>query len=59
MELLNACSHHGYLLWKLAYYFYEGLTLHLKQLLESVCNGEYMKKKCGEKTMDYINYICG
>ena len=44
MELLNACPHHDYLVWKLADYFYEGLTLHFKQLLESVCNGEYMKK---------------
>ena len=41
-EAMNACPHHDYDTWKLADILYEGLTMNMKRLLESLCNGKFL-----------------
>ena len=41
--------------WKLADYFYKGLTLNMKQLLKSMCN-EQFSSKSGEEAMEFYTY---
>ena len=34
-------------------YFYEGLSLDYKRLVESMCNGSFLTKN-GDETLDYL-----
>ena len=52
-EAMNACPHHGYETWKLVEFFYEGLTMNMKQLLESLCNGQFLSKSRNEALVFY------
>ena len=36
--------------------FYEGMSLAMKQLLETMCGGDFMSK-IPEETMDFLNYV--
>ena len=42
MEAVNACLHHGFDTWMLVSYFYEGMSPAMKQLLETMCGGDFM-----------------
>ena len=42
MEVVNACTHHGFKDWEIANYFYEGLTITLKQLLDFMRNKKFL-----------------
>ena len=44
MEVLNAFPHHGFGTWLLVSYFYDGISLAMKQLLETMCGGEFLRK---------------
>ena len=44
MEALNACPHHGFDTWLLVNYFYDGISLAMKQLLETMCVGDFLSK---------------
>ena len=44
MDAVNACPHHGFEKLTLANFFYDGRTLSMKQLLESMCNGGFIHK---------------
>ena len=42
IDRVNACPHHGFETLTLANFFYDGLTLSMKQLLESMCNRGFL-----------------
>ncbi|KAL6347361.1 hypothetical protein AAG906_017100 [Vitis piasezkii] len=43
MEAINACPHHGFDTWLLVSYFYDDMSSSMKQLLETMCGGDFMK----------------
>ena len=44
MEAITACPHHGYENWDIVNYFYDGLTIDMKQLLKSMCSESFLHK---------------
>ncbi|KAL6342793.1 hypothetical protein AAG906_016628 [Vitis piasezkii] len=56
MEAINACPHHGFDTWLLVSYFYDGMSSSTKQLLETMCRGDFMSKN-PEEAMDFLNYV--
>ncbi|RVW15407.1 hypothetical protein CK203_082670 [Vitis vinifera] len=44
MEAINACPHHGFDTWLLVSYFYDGMSSSMKQLLETMCGGDFMRR---------------
>nr|CAN78529.1 hypothetical protein VITISV_043798 [Vitis vinifera] len=56
MEAINACPHHGFDTWLLASYFYGGMSSSMKQLLETMCGGDFMSKNL-EEAMDFLSYV--
>ncbi|RVW13748.1 hypothetical protein CK203_087218 [Vitis vinifera] len=56
MEAINACPHHGFDTWLLVSYFYDGMSSSMKQLLETMCGGDFMSKNPDE-TMDFLSYV--
>ena len=55
-DLLNACPHHGYEIWRVISIFYEGLTSPMRQFVEMMCNGEFMNKEADE-AWDYLEEL--
>ncbi|RVW60426.1 hypothetical protein CK203_112734 [Vitis vinifera] len=45
MEAINACPHHGFDTWLLVSYFYDDMSSSMKQLLETMCGGDFMSEK--------------
>ncbi|KAL6310864.1 hypothetical protein AAG906_027303 [Vitis piasezkii] len=56
MEAINACPHHGFDTWLLVSYFYDGMSSSMKQLLETMCGGDFMSKN-SEEAMDFLSYV--
>ena len=56
MEALNACPDHGFDTWLLVSYFYDGMSLAMKQLLETVRGRDFLSKNV-ENAMDFLNYL--
>ena len=56
METINACPHHGFDTWMLVNHFYDGMSPPKKQLLETMCGGEFLSKHPDE-AMDFLNYV--
>ena len=56
MEAINACPHHGFDTWLLVSYFYDGMSSLMKQLLETMCGGDFMSKNL-EEAMDFLSYV--
>ena len=56
LETINACPHHGFDTWMLVNHFYNGMSPAMKQLLETMCGGDFMSKH-PEKAMDFLNYV--
>ena len=56
MEALNACPHHGFDTWLLVSYFYDGISLTMKQLLETMCGGDFLSKHL-EEALDFLSYV--
>ncbi|RVW83972.1 hypothetical protein CK203_047320 [Vitis vinifera] len=56
MEVINACPHHGFDTWMLVSYFYEGMSPTMKQLLETMCGGDFMSKSPDE-AFEFLNYV--
>ena len=56
MEAINACPHHGFDTWLLVSYFYDGMSSSMKQLLETMCGGDFMSK-IPEEAMYFLNYV--
>nr|CAN70775.1 hypothetical protein VITISV_036087 [Vitis vinifera] len=56
MEAINACPHHGFDTWLLVGYFYDGMSSSMKQILETMCGGDFMSKN-PEEAMDFLSYV--
>ncbi|WKA05168.1 hypothetical protein VitviT2T_023149 [Vitis vinifera] len=56
MEAINACPHHGFDTWLLVSYFYDGTSSSMKQLLETMCRGDFMSKN-PNVAMDCLSYV--
>ena len=44
LETLSACPHHGFDTWLLVNNFYDGMSPAMKQLLETMCGGDFLSK---------------
>ena len=56
MEALNACPHHGFDTCLLISYFYDGISPTMKQLLETMCEEDFMSKTLDE-ALDFLSYV--
>ena len=56
METISACPHHGFDTWMLVNHFYDGMSLAMKQLLETICGGDFLSNNPDE-AMDFLNYV--
>ena len=56
METISACPHHGFDTWMLVNHFYDGMSPSMKQLLETMCGGDFFSKNPDE-AMDFLNYV--
>ena len=56
METISACPHHGFDTWMLVNHFYDGMSPAMKQLLETMCGGDFLRKKPKE-AMDFLSYV--
>ena len=56
MEAINTCPHHGFDTWLLVSYFYDGMSSSMKQLLKTMCGGDFMSKN-PEEAMEFSNYV--
>ena len=55
MESLDACPHHGFDTWLLVSYFYDGISLAMKQLLKTMCGGDFLSKN--PEALDFLGYV--
>ena len=56
LETISACPHHGFDTWMLVNHFYDGMSPAMKQLLETMCGGDFLSKNPDE-AMDFLNYV--
>ena len=56
METVSACPHHGFDTWMLVNHFYDGMSPPMKQLLETMCGGDFLNKHPDE-AMEFLNYV--
>ena len=56
LETISACPYHGFDTWMLVIHFYNGMSSAMKQLLETMCGGDFMSKH-PEEAMDFVNYV--
>ena len=56
LDIISACPHHGFDTWMLVNHFYNGMSPAMKQLLETMCRGDFMSKH-PEEDMDFLNYV--
>ena len=56
METISACPHHGFDNWMLVNHFYGGMSPAMRQLLETMCGGDFLSKH-PDKAMDFLNYV--
>ena len=56
LETISACPHHGFDTWMLVNHFYDGMSPTMKQLLETMCGGDFLNKNPDE-AMDFLSYV--
>ena len=56
LETISACPHHGFDTWMLVNHFYDGMSPAMKQLLETMCRGDFLSKNPDEDK-DFLNYV--
>ena len=56
MEALNAYPHHRFDTWLLVSYFYDGISLAMKQLLKTMCGVDFLSKN-PEEALDFLIYV--
>ena len=56
LETISACPHHGFDTWMLVNHFYDGTSPPMKQLVETMCGGNFLSKHPDE-AMDFLHYI--
>ena len=54
LETISACPHHGFDTWMLVNHFYGGMSPAMRQLLETMCGGDFLSKHPDE-AMDFLN----
>ena len=52
----DTCPHHGFDTWMLVNHFYDGMSPSMKQLLETMCGGDFLSKHPDE-ALDFLNYV--
>ena len=55
-EMVATCPHHGFDNWMLVSYFYEGMSPPMKQLLDTMCGGDFMNKNPDE-AFQFLDYV--
>ncbi|RVW83255.1 hypothetical protein CK203_039613 [Vitis vinifera] len=55
-EIVATCPHHEFDNWMLVSYFYEGMPPLMKQLLETMCGGDFMNKTPDE-AFQFLDYV--
>ena len=55
-EMVVAYPHHGFDNWMLVSYLYEGMSPLMKQLLETMCGGDFMNKNPDE-AFQFFDYV--
>ena len=56
METSSACPHHGFDTWMLVNHFYDGMSPPMKQLVETMCGGNFLSKHPDE-AMEFLSYV--
>ena len=56
METISACPHHGFDTWMLVNHFYGGMSPAMRQLLETMCGGDFLSKNPDE-AMDFLTWL--
>ena len=56
LETVSACPHHDFDTWMLVNYFYDEMSPSMKQLLETMCGGDFLSK-IPDEAMDFLNYV--
>ena len=56
LETISACPHHGFDTWMLVNHFYDGMSPTMKQLLETMCGGDFLSKNPNE-ALDFLSYV--
>ena len=56
LETISACPHHGFDTWMLVNHFYGGMSPAMRQLLETMCGGDFLSNHPDE-AMDFLNYV--
>ena len=56
MGTVSACPYHGFDTWMLVNHFYDGMSPPMKQLLETMCGGDFLNK-LPEEALDFLNYV--
>ena len=56
MEALDAYPHNEFDTWLLVTHFYDGISPPMKQLLETMCGGDFLSKN-PEKALDFLGYV--
>ena len=57
METISACAHHGFDTWMMVNHFYGGMSPAMKQLLETMCGGDFLSKHPDE-AMEFLPIQC-
>ena len=55
LETISACPHHGFDTWMLVNHFYGGMSPAMRQLLETMCGGDFLSKHLDE-AMEFLSY---
>ena len=56
LETISACPHHGFDTWMLVNHFYGGMSPAMRQLLETMCGGDFLSKH-PEEAMEFLTYV--
>ena len=56
LETINACPHHSFDTWMLVNHFYGGMSPAMRQLLETMCGGDFLSKHPDE-AMEFLSYV--
>ena len=56
LETISACPHHGFDTWMLVNHFYGGMSPTMRQLLETMCGGDFLSKHPDE-VMEFLSYV--
>ena len=56
LETISAIPHHGFDTWMPVNHFYDRMSPTMKQLLETMCGGDFLSKNPDE-AIDFLSYV--